>query len=34
MVWIAEAATAVDMGELLGAFTNDLACCAMMGKSF
>nr|ACG46235.1 cytochrome P450 CYP71C36 [Zea mays] len=34
---IAEAAAAgaaVDVGELLGSFTNDLACRAVMGKSF
>ncbi|TVU15363.1 hypothetical protein EJB05_38881, partial [Eragrostis curvula] len=30
----AAAATAVDVGELLGSFTNDLACRAVMGESF
>ncbi|WVZ86285.1 hypothetical protein U9M48_033091 [Paspalum notatum var. saurae] len=37
MAQIAEAAaagTAVNVGELLGSFTNDLACRAVMGKSF
>jgi hypothetical protein len=37
MTRIGEAATAgaaVDMGELLGSFANDLACRAVMGKSF
>ncbi|XP_062226078.1 indole-2-monooxygenase-like [Phragmites australis] len=37
MARIGEAATAgaaVDVGELLGSFTNDLACRAVMGKSF
>jgi len=30
----AAAGAAVDMGELLGSFANDLACRAVMGKSF
>ena len=30
----AAAGAAVDMGELFGSFANDLACRAVMGKSF